>query len=137
VWASARRGWLQLCAEYPRENDKQRHARWVGQCGPRLKAAHIGASLRNARRLARWNPAKAMYRWLAGMSGSLRAQIEAHVEARAESAAALFRRFNLIRFCSARTFRDCVCKRRRELERSELAEKYERVDRDEARLNQM
>jgi len=51
--------------------------------------------------------------WLAKAPGSLRAMLQSHVDADAESAAAIFRRFNLIRFCAGRTFREFVARRRR------------------------
>ena len=50
--------------------------------------------------------------WLAKLPGIVRDKVVAHVDARAESAAAIFRRLNLIRFVAARTFREYVQRRR-------------------------
>lgn len=67
-------------------------------------------------------------RWLSKVPGRLRALVEAHVDARAESAAAIFRRFNLIRYCSARTFRGWVKRRRLAIEEYEW-KRYEKTGR--------
>lgn len=59
--------------------------------------------------------------WLRRLPGPLRARVEAEVQADVESAAAIYRRWNLRRFIAPRTFREYVAARRR------IVREYERT----------
>lgn len=62
-------------------------------------------------------------RWLGMVSGRLKAIVTGHVDADIESAAAIYRRFNVIRFCSLRGFRRYVRGRRRAIRKYEARQR--------------
>ncbi len=64
-------------------------------------------------------------RWMTKVSDTLRRRIEQHADADAESARAIFARFNLVRFTTLRTFQWYIMRRRRAMQqyRSELVRK--------------